>query len=233
MPLRLYSAWYCPFAQRAWMTLLYKQIAFDYVEVDPYRKSSWWLAISRNRATVPVIVTPAEPDRASITVVDSTRVVEYLDERTPNFRPLFANDPDDKAEQRFWVDHINEHIVPYLYRYLGAAQAGEAREDARKALLDGLEVLANALSTNGPYFAGQDLSAIDLLMIPFAYRIDALLGHYREFSVPTAGGAWTAYARWYAHMCALDVFKATSTDHDGYRSRLVEHYRPLSQGEDA
>ena len=84
---------------------------------------------------------------------------------------------------------------------------------------------------DGPYFAGEDLPAIDLLMIPFAYRIDALLGHYREFTVPTAGDGWAAYARWYAQLCALDIFKATSTDHDDYRNRLIEHYLPFSRGE--
>jgi glutathione S-transferase len=231
MSFKLYSAWYCPFAQRAWMTLLYKELAFDYVEVDPFRASQWWLDISRHRATVPVLVTSAEPDRPAITVVDSTRVVEYLDERTPGFRPLFASDPDSRAEQRFWVDQINEHIVPYVYRYLGAAEAGETRENARAALLEGLETFANAMSPHGPFFAGESLSAIDLLMIPFAYRIDALLGHYRGFTVPTAGTTWKTYARWYRQMRALDVFKATATDHDDYRDRLIDHYLPYSRGE--
>ena len=36
--LKLYAAWYCPFAQRAWMGLLHKSLAFEYIEVDPYRK---------------------------------------------------------------------------------------------------------------------------------------------------------------------------------------------------
>jgi hypothetical protein len=31
-------------------------------------------------------------------------------------------------------------------------------------------------------------------------------------------------------MCDMDVFKATATDHDDYRHRLVEKYLPFSQG---
>jgi len=77
------------------------------------------------------------------------------------------------------------------------------------------------------------MTAIDLLMIPFAYRIDALLGHYRDFSVPTEGRRWEKYARWYEHMCATDVFQATATDHDDYRHRLIEKYLPFSEGEEA
>lgn len=53
-PLKFYSAWYCPFAQRAWMTLLHKGLVFEYIEVDPYRKSRWWLEISQNSAKVPL-----------------------------------------------------------------------------------------------------------------------------------------------------------------------------------
>jgi glutathione S-transferase len=37
--MKLYTAWYCPFAQRAWMTLVHKNINFDYIEVDPYDKT--------------------------------------------------------------------------------------------------------------------------------------------------------------------------------------------------
>ena len=47
MALKLYSAWYCPFAQRAWMTLLLKQIDFEYIEVDPYQETEWWSDTSR------------------------------------------------------------------------------------------------------------------------------------------------------------------------------------------
>ena len=66
------------------------------------------------------------------------------------------------------------------------------------------------------------MTAIDLLMMPFAYRIDALLGHYRGFQVPTKGEHWQRYAHWYEQMLENEAFKATSTDHDDYRHRLIE-----------
>ena len=125
VPLKFYAAWYCPFAQRARMALLHKGLAFEYVEVDPYRKSQWWLDISLNRAKVPVIVTPAGEETGTTTVIDSTRILEYLEDRTPDINPLFPDDPNDRAELRFWIDHINERVVPYVYRYLEAEQPGE------------------------------------------------------------------------------------------------------------
>jgi len=80
------------------------------------------------------------------------------------------------------------------------------------------------MSPTGPFFSGTALTAIDLLMIPFAYRIDALLGHYRNFSIPTTGVTWSRFQRWYESMCA------TSTKHADYRARLIECYLPYSRG---
>ena len=229
-PMKLYSAWYCPFAQRAWMTLLHKGVAFDYVEVDPYRASPWWLGISRNRGKVPVLVAPTVKAGGSSTVIDSTRVVEYLEERAPGVNPLFPSDPDERAECRFWIDHINERIVPYLYRFLDAQKPGRKRDNARDALTSGVHELSEAMSPQGPFFAGTTLGAIDLLMIPFAYRIDALLGHYRDFALPSTGTAWPRYHGWYQSMCETEIFRATSTDHPDYRERLIAFYLPYSQG---
>ena len=41
---KLYSAWFCPFAQRAWIALLAKGTEFEYVEKDPYNKTPELLA---------------------------------------------------------------------------------------------------------------------------------------------------------------------------------------------
>lgn len=229
-PLKFYSAWYCPFAQRAWMALLHKELDFEYIEVDPYRKSTWWLKISRNRAKVPVIVSTVGNANRPTTVIDSTRVLEYLEDLAPDRNPLYPGDANARTELRFWGDHINQRIVPYMYRFLEAQQPGEYRYDSRKALLEGLEELAEAMSPEGPYFSGAALTAVDILLVPFAYRIDALLGHYRNFVLPTSGPFWSRYQNWYENMRRTPILLDTLTDPDHYRQRLIEHYRPYSQG---
>ena len=230
VPLEFYSAWYCPFAQRAWMALLHKGLDFEYIEVDPYRESTWWLSISRNRAKVPVIVSPAGNTNVRTTVIDSSRILEYLEDLVPDPNPLYPGDANARAELRFWVDHIDERIIPYLYRFLEAHEPGEYRDDSRKALLEGLGELADAMSPDGPYFSGAALTAVDILLVPFAYRIDALLGHYRDFALPTSGKTWPRYQRWYENMRNTPLFQRTLTDPDHYRQRLIEHYLPYSQG---
>ncbi len=229
-PLKFYAAWYCPFAQRAWMALLHKGLAFDYIEVDPYRQSEWWLAISRQQAKVPVIVSPPGADSGPTTIIDSSRVIEFLEDLAPDIKPLFPGDPNHRTELRFWIDHINERIVPYLYRFLKAVKPGKFRDASRSALVEGVRALSDAMSPSGPFFDGTELTAVDLAMFPFAYRIDALLGHYREFSLPTDGATWSRYRHWYESMQAEESFQGTLTDPDNYRQRLIEFYLPYSQG---
>ena len=177
-----------------------------------------------------MIASPTGNANGPTTVIDSTRILEYLEDLVSDRNLLYPGDANARAELRFWGDHINERIVPYVYRFLEAHDPGEYRDDSRKALLEGLEELADAMSPEGPYFSGSALTAIDIMLMPFAYRIDALLGHYRDFSLPTAGETWSRYRRWYENMRNTPIFQGTLSDPENYRQRLIEHYLPYSQG---
>jgi glutathione S-transferase len=229
--MKLYSAWYCPFAQRAWMALLHKGIYFDYIEVDPYRESKWWLKISRATALVPVIVNQNADNTGETTIVESNRTLEFIDHLRPDYNPLFSSDPNQCAEQKYWMDHINNKIVPYLYRFLKAAEADSARDESRNQLISGVRQLTRAMQPDGLFFSGQHPGAVDFSLIPFSYRIDTLLGHYRDFHLPETGEIWQRYQNWYQALLQLPCFRATSVDHDNYRQRLIEHYQPYSLGE--
>ena len=98
-------------------------------------------------------------------------------------------------------------------------------------MLEGLTSFAGAMSSEGPYFAGDRLNAVDIALFPFAYRIDALLGHYRNYALPGEGDHWQRYHRWYDAVLTLPAFQSTATDHADYKNRLVTHYQPYSLGE--
>ncbi|MFT5111079.1 MAG: glutathione S-transferase [Parasphingorhabdus sp.] len=68
--MKLYSAWYCPFPQRAWLALVQQNIDFEYIEVDPYDKDEQWLNTSRQMGQVPVLAM-SDADGSKTTVVDS------------------------------------------------------------------------------------------------------------------------------------------------------------------
>ena len=87
------------------------------------------------------------------------------------------------------------------------------------------------MNTAGPYFAGDSLGAVDIALIPFAYRIDVLLGAYRDFELPREGRTWQRYRLWYDAMLEHPAFRTTAFDQGDYEQRLIDHYYPYSLGE--
>ena len=77
----------------------------------------------------------------------------------------------------------------------------------------------------------EQIGAVDIALIPFAYRIDVLLKDYRDFELPGDGELWQRYRDWYQAMLAQPAFRATAFDQPDYEQRLVEHYYPYSQGD--
>ncbi|MCP4980810.1 MAG: hypothetical protein GY935_10000, partial [Gammaproteobacteria bacterium] len=82
--MKLYNAWYCPFAQRVWMALVHKGIDFEYIEVDPYNKTDWWIKTSRGAELVPVVVQVNADGSGETTIVESNRILEFLEDFAPD-----------------------------------------------------------------------------------------------------------------------------------------------------
>ena len=158
--IKLYSAWYCPFAQRAWMALLKNTIIFDYIETDPYDKNPQWLSISKGSGQVPVLTD------GDLTLTDSTQILTYLDSKQLDKAGL--------ANAEYWIGLVDTQVIPYFYRFLKAQTASE-QQNASKKMLDGLALFSAGISEAGPFFSGQVIGPIDLAFIPFAYRIKLLL----------------------------------------------------------
>jgi len=144
--MKFYSAWYCPFAQRSWMALVYKNIDFDLIEIDPYDLSDSWLEISRGAALVPVVV-QANVDGSDTTIVESNRILEYLEDYYPENTPLFSDSPNRRAEQKYWMDQVSNKITPYFYRFLKMPEAGKQQDEARDKMLEGLMAITQAMSS--------------------------------------------------------------------------------------
>jgi len=228
--MKLYSAWYCPFAQRAWMTLVHKEIDFELIEIDPYDLTESWLEISRGAGLVPVMVQTAS-DGTNTTIIESNRILEFVEDYYPDKTPIFADNANDRAEQKYWMDHVGNKITPFFYQFLKTPEAGEQQDKAREAMLEGLKAFTGAMNSEGPYFSGERLSAVDIALLPFAYRLDVLLAFYRNYTLPREGETWRRYRRWYEAVDATPAFRTTAADQADYRNRLLEHYLPYSKGE--
>jgi len=223
--MKLYSAWYYPFAQRTWMSLLHKGVKFEYVETDPYDKTEQWLDVSRQTGMVPVL----SPEKGN-TVPGSTQTIEYLELAYPNTPSLYSMVPEQKAQQNFWIYFIGESITPYFYRFLKSQKTGDFQDESKRKLIDGLSTVTKAMSDDGPYFNGNAISAMDITMFPFAYRIKLLLGFYKYFELPALGKTWQRYSRWYKEMLKSPSFQKSIENVDDYDDRLIKFYLPYSLG---
>ena len=172
---RLYCAWFCPFAQRAWIALNEKKVDYDYVETDPYNKTPEFLSVSP-RGLVPSLVHNGKA------IYESIILVEYIDEVWQKDVNLLPRDPYEKAIAKIWVDFISKKIVPVFYTILQKQDKAE-QDAAMEMFTNNLEVLTKAMSDTGPFFAGANFGFVDVMLVPYTFRI-GLLEHYRNYKRP-------------------------------------------------
>ena len=229
--MKFYCAWYCPFAQRVWMTLVHKKINHEYIEVDPYRETDWWMKISRGEGLVPVLVAANSDGVGETTIIESNRILEYLDHYQPHINPIFSSDPNQRAEQKYWMDFFSNRVTPQFYQLLKSSNPDQ-QHDLEENLVEGLFILASNMSGDGVYFNGETLGAVDISLFPVAYRINLLLNHYRDFSLPRKGESWQRYRDWFEAMLKHPTFRKTACDQGDYERRLIEHYLPYTEGKE-
>ena len=207
---KLYCAWFCPFAQRAWIAMLAKEVKFEYIEQNPYNKTPEWLAISPNGA-VPAIV------HGGNNVYESAICIEYIDEAFQTDVSLMPKDPFQRAHARIWGDFLGKKFTPHFFGML-LKQTKEEQDEVKVKLLEGLKAITKAMSPDHDYFQGDTLSYVDIMFAPFAQRI-SVLSALRGFEVPDTP-EFERYHKWWAAVQKHPAFVQTLCD----EQKLVDMY---------
>lgn len=244
-PLKLYAGWFCPFVQRAWITLEEKKIPYQYVEVNPYHKPASLLS-ANPRGLVPTLeVSPGK------SLYESTVLCEYLEDHyaghAPNILPLAGDDNNDyrRARHRIWADYVGSRVIPAYHRFLqfqpaegtseaeAAGRLAELRVEFRNTLRefaaemlrnDDGEVGGNG-SGAGPFFLGGQIGLADIALVPWAVRLWILDEFKGGVGIPEPGQGGEdekVWARWRTWLDALESrgsIKNTTSDR--------EHYLPI------
>jgi len=208
---QLYCAWFCPFAQRAWIALNEKQVDYEYVETDPYNKTPEFLSVNP-RGLVPALV------HNNKAVYESVVLVEYIDEAFRNNIHLLPEDPYERAMAKIWVDFISKKIVPTFYTIL-QKQDKDDQDAAKTVLLNNLENLVKHMAHKGPFFQGETFGYVDIMLAPYAIRL-GLLSHYRDLVVPKTG-VFERFQTWLQAVQSRESVKATVPEWN----RLVQMYQ--------
>ena len=209
---KFYNAWFCPFAQRAWIAFLEKGVEFEYVEQDPYNKTPEWLAVNP-RGMVPAIVHRGK------SVYESDVCIEYINEAWETGKDLLPTDPYERARVRILCDHIGKKIVPPFYALLMKKSEPE-RDMAKQNIESSLKSLFEEVEIqDGPFFGGKSLNMVDIMLFPFAYRFQLIFPHYREYRPPVEG--LERYYKWYAAVSQCESVKKTMPEDE----KLIEIYK--------
>ncbi|KAI5370537.1 Putative glutathione S-transferase, Thioredoxin-like superfamily, glutathione Transferase family [Septoria linicola] len=222
--LKLYGSCFCPFVHRVWISLEFKGLDYEYVEVDVYRKPKLLLDINP-RGLVPAL------RHGNWGSYESTVLMEYLEDLNQGPH-LLPPDPKLRAHSRLWSDHINRHIIPAFYKYLQAQEAEDQVKFARE-LKEQISKVVDAADHDGPFFLGSEMSFVDVQIAPWVVRMDKVLKPYRGWPSPEPGSRFERWVR--AIEDSEPVKNTTSTDDlylDSYE-RYAENRPNTSQVREA
>ncbi|KAK3095900.1 hypothetical protein FSP39_020537 [Pinctada imbricata] len=215
--LKLYCAWFCPFAQRAWVALLEKNVPFQYIEHNPYKKKTAEFLALNPRGLVPVIVDNGQ------SIYESHICIEYVDEvGSPNVRLLPA-DPMKRAKVKLMCEYISREIIPLWYGML-LKQGKDVQEGIKAMLLENLKTLMTMKITDGPYLMGQEFGMADIMLVPFTVRFP-VLEFYRGFKIPSEE-EFSVLREWIKASHDRKHVKDTAPD----KRRIIEVYKSYADG---
>ncbi|GAB7364414.1 hypothetical protein MBLNU230_g4956t1 [Neophaeotheca triangularis] len=201
--LQLFGSCFCPFVQRVWISLELKNLDYQYIEVDVYRKPAQLLEVNP-RGLVPGL------RHGDWGCYESSVLMEYLEDLNEGRgKTLLPGDAKARAHCRLWADHLNRNINPAFYRYL---QAQGAEEQVRFAteLREQIAKLVDAADGAGPFFLGSEMSFVDVQFAPWIVRMEKVLKPYRGWPDPEPGSRWEKWVR--AVEANEAVKRTTSTD---------------------
>lgn len=198
--LTLYSSWFCPFAQRAWIACEEKCVDYHWVEVNPYAVdpkepggyTKKQLPIEIKQAMYPQFVAASPKglvpaiDCCGEKLCESQPIIEYIDGKfKERGAQLCPDDPFERALCRVWADYADQRIQRPYYRML-VEQSAQARQAAYADMVAGCKDFARAMAPleRGPFFRGAHFSYTDVSFAPFFWRILLVGKHYRDIELP-------------------------------------------------
>ncbi|UTV30641.1 glutathione S-transferase family protein [Photobacterium atrarenae] len=164
----------CPFAQRAVIILLHKQVDFRIRYVDLSDPPDWFLALSPNKKVPLLIVNNRD------VIFESAVINELIDELTPN--RLQPSDPIQNARNRSWIEFSSACFMDTLH--MTTAETEASFFEAARKNMSKLEQVEKILG-DGPYFNGAAFSLVDAAFAPLFMRLQ-FIDQYRPVFKKTA-----------------------------------------------
>lgn len=212
--------------QRGWITLQEKGIAYEWKEINPYKKDKEFLAINP-KGLVPALVHHGR------NLNESQVIMEYLEDIGGPEKALLPKDPFDRAIARLWMDHTSKKICPTFFKLM-QEQDKSKQKDVEKQLLKSLTEFIEAMDKTGPYFFGDFFSLVDIMLIPWLLRQPLILKEYKGFEIPSSGSStWDRWSKWLEACRNRKSVIQTTSEAEHYREILERYANNTAQSEAA
>ncbi|RQM19845.1 hypothetical protein B5M09_000630 [Aphanomyces astaci] len=174
--LHLFNNIICPFGHRALWTAVEAHAPFHVVEVSLADMPAAYIEKFNRFGTVPYLLSNGSP------VYESAIIAQYVDTKFGNGELFRHHDPEEAALSQLAAAKFE---VGPLYRALGGTSVHNVA--ALKETLGDVETIyrvhAKEFRSSGPYLLGSKLSGAEILIVPFLFRFDILLQHYRGYTL--------------------------------------------------
>ena len=205
--LTVFIAQICPYAQRARIAIHELALPHTYVDIDLQNKPEYYTKDINQDGKVPAI------RHGGVTFAESLVCLEYLSELAGH--RLYPGNALQRAQIRHFIAFGDAKYCSKFYSILSAKDT-ESRETAIQDYLVILKRLSQWLAASnkdGPYFLGDQFTAADAALAPWAARM-FLLEHYRGFVLPENNDDLKRYLQWHQAVLQHPSVKETTADHD-------------------
>ncbi|EIM81899.1 uncharacterized protein STEHIDRAFT_85218 [Stereum hirsutum FP-91666 SS1] len=173
VPITLYTAKVCPYAQR--VELAFAEAGIDVTKyfIDLQNKPEWFAPKINPASKVPAVAyggpptSPENPSPESVKLAESLILVEFVADLAPK-SGLLPSDPVQRAQARFFVDTVSNKYVPGFAAFV-------MRGDSPEGLLAGFQAVQDLLPKEGLALGGNQFTIADAAFLPFLGRTELLL----------------------------------------------------------
>lgn len=210
------------------MVLLEKDIPFQYIEVNPYHKPDSLLKLNP-RGLVPTLEYDNKP------LYESTVVCEFLEDAYPDTKSLLPHDPYQKARTKIWIDFVTSRIIPAYHRFLQHQPKSDPESDeglatVREDFQEQLKQFTQEMHPSGPYFMGEEVSLIDLILAPWGMRL-WVFDHFKG-GLRLPEEQWTKrWAKWLSAVQERQSVVSTMSEKEHYLPIYERYAKDIAQSE--
>lgn len=249
--MRLWNSGTCPYAQRAWLALLEKDVEFEHKIVDLQNKPEDFVALYASlhpdptaRAKVPILehCTDLSPSSSSsspynVQLIESSVCAEYIAEAFPNSQgsPLLPSLPRDKAAMRLLGEMWTASGMGNYFALLLAGQAGKEGEEAHAVELEkmrkGMKLMDAFLRQYGcdvkesPFLLKSGFCLGEVCLAPFVQRLLIVVPHWAGVDLLEMAekGGWGRLRVWMEAMAGRE----STVKSGGTKEETIKNYTRL------